>query len=103
MLEHMQSKGLSKRAACRWSGISHSVGSYELCRPAQDAECLEKMHKAALANPRYRLWAFVAVVEAIWLSNRGTTYPQTTQKGSIVHATPASRVSQPCLDIRYFA
>ncbi len=64
MMEHMQSKGLSKRAACRWSGISRSVGRYELCRPAQDAECLEKMHKAAQANPRYG-YRRVAIVSGI--------------------------------------
>lgn len=53
MLRHLESKGLSKRAACRWSGLSRSVVRYELRRPAQDAQCLEKMHTAAQDNPRY--------------------------------------------------
>lgn len=48
----------------------------------------------------HRLWTFLAAVEAIGLSNRGTTYPQTAQKGSIVRSTAASRVSQPRLDVR---
>lgn len=53
MIEHMEDKGLSQRSACRWLGVSRAVGRYELLRPAQDAEYLQKMRTAAQANPRY--------------------------------------------------
>lgn len=53
MIEHMESKGLSKRSACRWSGFSRSVGRYKLRRPAQDDQCLKKMREVAKDNPRY--------------------------------------------------
>jgi putative transposase len=64
MLEHLQSKGFSQRAACRWSGISRSVGRYELRRPAQDTQYLEKMRKAAQDNPRYG-YRRVAIVSGL--------------------------------------
>jgi len=64
MIEDMENKGLSKRAACRWSGLSRSVSSYELLRPAQDTRCLEKMHTAAQANPRYG-YRRVAIVSGV--------------------------------------
>ena len=53
MLEHLEDKGLSQRSACRWMGVSRAVGRYELRRPAQDADFLDKMRRAAKANPRY--------------------------------------------------
>lgn len=53
MIEHMEEKGLSQRTACRYTGMSRAVSSYELRRPAQDAQFLEKMRNAARANPRY--------------------------------------------------
>ena len=64
MMEHMENKGFSQRAACRWTGISRAVGRYELCRPAQDVQCLEKMRKAARDNPRYG-YRRVAIVSGI--------------------------------------
>jgi transposase InsO family protein len=64
MLEHVEEKGLSQRAACRWIGVSRAVGQYELLRPAQDAECLKKMRATAQANPRYG-YRRVAVVSGI--------------------------------------
>lgn len=53
MLTTIEQKGLSQRAACRWSGVSRAVGRYKLRCPAQDAEYLKKMRTAAKANPRY--------------------------------------------------
>jgi putative transposase len=38
LITHVESKGLSKRAAYRWTGISRSVSRYELQHPAQDAQ-----------------------------------------------------------------
>lgn len=64
MIEHLENKAISKRAACRWSGLSRSVGRYELRRPAQDEQCLEKMRKAARENPRYG-YRRVAMVSGI--------------------------------------
>ncbi len=53
MIEQMETKGLSQRAACRYTGISRAVRRYMLRRPTQDAQFLEKMRTAARANPRY--------------------------------------------------
>lgn len=53
MIDHVEAKGLSQRAACRYTGISRAVCRYELRRPAQDAQFLEKMRAMARANPRY--------------------------------------------------
>lgn len=53
MIEQVGAKGLSQRAACRYTGISRSVCRYELRRPVEDAQFLEKMRTAARANPRY--------------------------------------------------
>ena len=53
LMDVMESKGLSRRSACRWSGYSRSVGRYQLRRPAQEAKWLEHMRKATKANPRY--------------------------------------------------
>lgn len=53
MIEHVEAKGLSQRAACRYTGMSRAVGRYVLRRPAQAAQFLEKMRTAARANPRY--------------------------------------------------
>jgi putative transposase len=64
MLEAVEQKGLSQRAACRWSGTSRTVSRYKLRRPAQDAEYLKKMRTAAKANPRYG-YRRVAVVSGI--------------------------------------
>ena len=64
MLEHVENKGLSQRAACRWSGVSRAVSRYELCRPDQDAEYLKKMRTAAKDNPRYG-YRRVAVISGV--------------------------------------
>jgi len=64
MLEHVEKKGLSQRAACHWSGISRTVSRYKLRRPAQDAEYLKKMRTVAQANPRYG-YRRVAVVSGV--------------------------------------
>jgi transposase InsO family protein len=64
MLELVEKKGLSQRAACRQSGVSRAVSRYKLRRPAQDAESLKKMRVAAKANPRYG-YRRVAVVSGI--------------------------------------
>lgn len=53
MIEQVETKGLSRRAACRYTGISRAVCRYVLRRPVQDARFLEKMRTAARANPRY--------------------------------------------------
>jgi putative transposase len=53
MIDHVEAKGLSQRAACRYSGISRAVCRYELQRPDQDARVVETMRTAARANPRY--------------------------------------------------
>jgi transposase InsO family protein len=53
MIDHVEAKGLSQRAACRYSGISRAVCRYELQRPARDAEFLDQMRTAARTNPRY--------------------------------------------------
>ena len=64
MLETVEQKGLSQRAACRWSGISRSVSRYKLHRPTQDAEYLKKMRTTARDNPRYG-YRRVAVVSGV--------------------------------------
>jgi len=64
MLEAVEQKGLSQRAACRWSGVSRAVGRYKLRRPPQDAKYLEKMRTAATENPRYG-YRRVAVVSGV--------------------------------------
>jgi len=64
MLETIEQKGLSQRAACRWSGLSRSVSRYALRRPTQDAEYLKKMRAAARDNPRYG-YRRVAVVSGV--------------------------------------
>ena len=64
LIEYLESKGLSTRAACRWAGCSRAVGRYVLRRPDQDAKWLEEMCKAARANPRYG-YRRVAVVSGV--------------------------------------
>jgi transposase InsO family protein len=53
LIGEMENKGFSRRSACRWSGYSRAVGRYQLRRPAQEAQWLERMRKATRANPRY--------------------------------------------------
>jgi len=53
LIDKMEHKGLSRRAACRWAGYSRSVSRYKLHLPSQDEKNLEMMRKATKANPRY--------------------------------------------------
>jgi transposase InsO family protein len=53
MINHMETKGLSQRAACRYTGLSRAVCRYELQRPDQDTQDVEKMRTATRSNPRY--------------------------------------------------
>lgn len=53
MIDYVEVKGLSQRAACRYTGISRAVCRYDLRRPAQDAQFVETMRAAARSNPRY--------------------------------------------------
>jgi transposase InsO family protein len=64
LLDEMESKGLSRRSACRLAGYSRAVGRYRLHRPAQEAMWLERMRQAAKANPRYG-YRRVAVVSRL--------------------------------------
>jgi len=64
LMDELTHKGLSRRAACRWAGYSRAVGRYVLRRPAQDAERLAAMRKAAKANPRYG-YRRIAVVNGL--------------------------------------
>jgi putative transposase len=53
MIAHLKQKGLSARAACRWSGQSRAVATYTLKRPTQDAKRLKILRRVARHNPRY--------------------------------------------------
>lgn len=64
MIEQVETKGLSQRAACRYSGLSRAVSRYVLRRPVQDAQFSEKMRTAARANPRYG-YRRVAIVSGL--------------------------------------
>jgi len=96
MLDHLESKGLSMRAACRWAGCSRTVGRYVLRRPDQDAKWLEEMRKAAKANPRYG-YRRVAVVSSVgfgsswrlWKQYDFQVAPQRTRKRRKKDAAPS--------------
>ena len=87
MIEHLESKGLSMRAACRWAGCSRAVGRYVLRRPDQDSKWLDEMRKAAKDNPRYG-YRRVAVVSGmgfgsswrLWKQYDFQVEPQRTRK-----------------------
>jgi putative transposase len=64
LLADVEEKGLSKRAACRWTGISRSVSRYKLQRPDQDAQSLETMRQFTQDNPRYG-YRRIAVVSGL--------------------------------------
>ena len=53
LLETLQAQGLSVRAACRWSGCSRAVATYQLQRPTLEAADLDTLRQVAQANPRY--------------------------------------------------
>lgn len=52
-VNHLAQKGLSGRAACRWTGVSRHVSSYRLRQPAQDAELLTHMRQVTQQHPRF--------------------------------------------------
>jgi putative transposase len=64
LIDEMESKGLSRRSACRWSGYSRAVARYRLRRPKQEVQWLDQMRKAARANPRYG-YRRIAVVSGL--------------------------------------
>lgn len=64
MIDEMEQKGLSRRAACRWSGYSRAVGRYQLRLPSRDEKSLEAIRKSAKSNPRYG-YRRVAVVSGL--------------------------------------
>ena len=64
LLTDIAEKGLSKRAACRWTGISRSVSRYKLQRPDRDAQYLETMRQSTQDNPRYG-YRRIAVVSGL--------------------------------------
>ena len=87
MIEHLENKGLSTRAACRWAGCSRAVGRYVLRHPDQDAKWLEELRKTSKANPRYG-YRRVAVVSGVgfgsswrlWKQYDFQVAPQRTRK-----------------------
>lgn len=64
LIDDMETKGLSRRSACRWLGYSRAVGRYQLRRPEQEAQWLAQMRNAARANPRYG-YRRIAVVSGL--------------------------------------
>ena len=64
LLASVEEKGMSKRAACRWTGISRSVSRYKLQRPDQDAQYVETMRQSTKDNPRYG-YRRIAVVSGL--------------------------------------
>lgn len=87
LIDEMESKGLSRRSACRWAGYSRSVGRYVLRRPGQEKEWLESVREATRANPRYG-YRRIAVVSQlgvgrcwrIWKQNSLKLAAQRTRK-----------------------
>jgi transposase InsO family protein len=96
LIEHLESKGLSRRAACRWAGYSRAVGRYVLRRPVQDAKWLGEMRKAARTNPRYG-YRRVAVVSGLgfgsswrlWKQHDFQVAPQRTRKRRKKNKSPS--------------
>ena len=96
LIEHLESKGLSERAACHWAGCSRSVSRYALRRPDQDARGLEEMRKAVQANPRYG-YRRVAIISGLgsgrswrlWKQSGLQIAPQRTRKPRKKDQTPA--------------
>jgi putative transposase len=75
LINDLEVKGLSTRAACRWAGCSRAVGRYVLRRPDQDAKWLEEMRKTARANPRYG-YRRVAIVSSMGFGSSGRLWKQ---------------------------
>jgi len=61
LVDGMESKGISRRSACRLSGYSRAIGRYQLRHPEQEAQWLEQMRQATRANPRYGYRRIAAV------------------------------------------
>lgn len=66
LLASVEEKGLSKQAACRWTGISRSISRYQLQRPDQDAQYVETMRQSTKDNPRYG-YRRIAIVSGLGL------------------------------------
>lgn len=52
-LEQVQAKGLSGRAACRWTGLSRTVSRYAAKQSKTDQARLEQMRAASQRQPRF--------------------------------------------------
>jgi putative transposase len=52
-LAHLQAKGLSGRAACRWAGLSRSVLRYPARQAALDQARLAQLRQASQQQPRF--------------------------------------------------
>jgi hypothetical protein len=52
-LAHVQAKGLSGRAACRWTGLSRSVLRYSAKQSDVDEQRLIQMRQASQRQPRF--------------------------------------------------
>lgn len=52
-LKHLTSKGLSKRAACRWSGLSRRLWHYVPRVPERDQTLVRQMKAVSEAHPRF--------------------------------------------------
>jgi transposase InsO family protein len=98
LIDKMEGKGLSRRAACRWAGYSRAVGRYRLCMPSQDEKYLEDMRKSTKNNPRYgyRRIAVVSVLGfgrcwRLWKRNNFQLAAQRARKSR----KPAEKTAQP--------
>ena len=49
----LQAKGLSERAACRWSGITRRVAQYEAKQPQRDAELADRIGQVIKDHPEF--------------------------------------------------
>lgn len=67
LIDEMEGKGLSRRAACRWAGYSRAVGRYQLRVPSQDEKHLDTIRKWTKNNPRYG-YRRIAVVSGLGFS-----------------------------------
>jgi putative transposase len=53
VLTHLVGKGLSQRAACRWSGLSNRLWHYRLRLPERDAQAIDRMKEMTQRHPRF--------------------------------------------------
>lgn len=101
MIEQVETKGLSQRAACRYTGFSRAVCRYVLRRPVQDSQALEKMRTVARANPRYgyRRGAIESGIGfgrcwRLWKRYNFKIGAQRTRKARKKHQTTSPRLQQ---------